>query len=210
VAIKYSRFAFVPIAGLPGSGKSDLVAKLNEQGEQVLSIEEIAGLQGVCLADLFGESIVEQAEFERRLAARLHGFADSRCVYVEWKKPEVTGYELPSPLMTQVRAAPAAYVDEPREVRALNLMTKYSEWSEHIDLLLVKLPRRGVDPKLIGELSHAARQSTLTFVETLLSKYLDPLYEQEIEKLNIVWRGPARDLPIWEEREVCRPSSVRR
>ncbi len=192
--IDCSRFAFIPIAGLAGSGKSDAIARLKDVGEQVLNIEEIAGLQGVCLADLFGETVIGQREFQERLHARFHSFSNLRHVYVEWKKPEVTGFQLPAGLVAEIRLAPAVYIEEPRPGRVLALLQKYSEWNEHLDLLMTKLPWRGVGSRLMDELSAAATQSTQAFVERLLSEYLDPLYEEEVQRLNIVWRGSAGDL----------------
>lgn len=185
----YSRLRFVPILGLAGSGKSEAIAKFKENGEPVLSIEDIAGVEGVCLAGLFGENIIGQEELEKRLFDLFEQLDIRKSIYVEWKKVEITGYFLPDSLVAAIRNSPAIYIEEAFKDRVENLLSKYSEWNDHLDVLFRKLTDSGFDRDLLAKLMNAASVSTRKFVEVLLSEYLDPLYLQEIGLFKIHWRG---------------------
>ncbi len=183
--IDYHRLAFVPVVGLAGSGKSALLEQLAATGKQVLSLEEVAGVSGVCLAGLFGDAVVGQEELDVRLKVILAECDPAKPIYVEWKKVEVTGYALPEALITAVRTGPAIFVDTPLAQRIAALLEKYPAWHSRLDTFLKRVADNGLDRNVLAMLERAASISVSRFVEVLLVEHLDPLYMNEIQHFQL-------------------------
>lgn len=181
----YEALRFIPVLGFAGSGKSALIAALGDDGMQVLSVEDLAGVTGVCLAPLFGEQVAEQAEIDHRLACALAECDDQRDIYVEWKQHEVTGYHLPAALVAAIRRCPAVLVDTSFTNRVDTLLETYLAWDGRFDAFLVRAEQAGFGADLLTKLRAASRHSTRRFVETLVADYLDPLYAIEINEFSV-------------------------
>src|SRR5437899_2614777 len=78
-----TEFAEDVICGLPGTGKSRLLAALAAVGAQTLDLEGIARHRGSLLGDLPGEPQPSQKSFETQLVDALGRLDPSRPVYVE-------------------------------------------------------------------------------------------------------------------------------
>jgi hypothetical protein len=186
--IDYSAFNFVPVLGLCGSGKSESLACMRDGGHQVICPEELAGIKGVCLADMFGDALISQADFDQRVNDALLALDPGERVMFEWKSPNVMGLRFDPALVTAIRQAPAFFYETTHESRVARLVSQYDAWAEATDLLIVRLmPRIGVIPGLVGKLERSASLSE--FVGLLLTEWLDPEYQREIDRFRVEWRG---------------------
>ena len=78
-----SRFRFVVLCGLTGSGKSRLLAALAAAGAQTLDLEAIARHRGSLLGEFPGVAQPSQKAFETAIAAALGALDPARVVFVE-------------------------------------------------------------------------------------------------------------------------------
>ena len=133
--MNFMDYRFIPVLGKTGSGKSDILKSLSDFGNQVLSLEELAGVKGVCLAHTFSDTLISQQEFLNRLVACFNSFDKSRPIWVEWKGDDVTGLMVPADLSMVIRRYGGVFLDVDLDIRVDRLLTDYSDWHDHIDLI---------------------------------------------------------------------------
>jgi tRNA 2-selenouridine synthase len=174
-----ARFKYVVVGGPTGSGKTDLLGVLEEQGAQVLDLEGIAGHRGSVLG--FDPEIPRQSQkgFDTKLVSMLQRFDPARPVFVEAESRRIGIVHLPAALYETMKQGRLVIVDVPMEERVAYLSREYVWFKENPDKLKDKLlvlkEIRG--KKTIGkwfELIDAGQWDA--FVEELLSVHYDPLY----------------------------------
>lgn len=171
-----------PIVGLTGAGKTAWLNRGVENGAQVISVELLAGVTGVCLRNLTGP-VISAVDLEAALMAKLGQFDQSLPVYVEWKPELVHRVELPQWFVKQVRSATAWCVVASFESRVDRLLSDYGSLAEHLDYVVEIFERSGVlndvDMSLLRgfEVADDAR----AMVAFLLERYFDPLYVADIK-----------------------------
>ena len=99
-----SRFDFVVVCGLTGSGKSRLLGALTIAGAQTLDLELLARHRGSLLGDLPGAPQPSQKAFESALLERLDPFDPARPVFVESESRRVGTVQLPDALRERANA----------------------------------------------------------------------------------------------------------
>ena len=179
--MNYSNFRYRPVVGLSGCGKSEFLDKRRAIGNQVVSVEALAGVTGVCLAPAFDTPLISQSEFDERLLVTFETFDFEQEVWVEWKGTRVTGLALPPAPCNTVRRGRALFIDAELEERVERLVTCYSEWAEHLDSAATKLASI---PEMNQDVANKLRQlaeerDVHAFVRTMLTRHFDPLYERE-------------------------------
>lgn len=177
----FEYYRYCALMGLSGVGKSLLVDDLLAQGEQVLSIEHLLEIRGICLKNIFDTVDIEPAVFDETLMRAFARFDRGRVVHIEWKPPEIFGIALPPGLIASVRLGACRLLSCPMEERITRLVEQYGAWHEHQEVIVAMLSPR------LSEQQHERLSKTVgcdvrVFVEVLLRDYFDPLYEAEMAK----------------------------
>ena len=117
---------FVVLTGLPGVGKTDMLARLAAAGEQVLDLEALAGNRGSSFGRV-GLSVDEpsEAEFHRLIADALAGFDPARLVWVEDEGPHIGRLWLPHDVIKALAEAETVELTCPIEQRVERLTATY-------------------------------------------------------------------------------------
>jgi hypothetical protein len=189
-----SEWNFTPVLGLTGSGKTAWLNRRIDNGAQVLSVELLAGVTGVCLRNLSGP-VISPGDLEDALMAKLASFDPARSVYVEWKPELVHRVELPSWFVACVRRATAWCIVEPFARRVDRLLADYGPLADHLDYVVEIFERSNVLSRedlcmLRGfEVSDDARG----MVAFLMEHYFDPLYIEDVKAFPAVGFGRFSD-----------------
>jgi len=178
-----SRLRWHVVAGPTGSGKSRLLQRLAERGEQVLDLEAIARHRGSVLGLLPDETQPSQKAFETRLWDALRRFDADRVVFVESESRRVGRCHLPDAVIDAMRAAPCTSLRAPIDVRARLLLDEYRHFVEHppqlferLDRLLPLHGRARIDAW--KAMAHAGQWPE--FVESMLAVHYDPAYARSM------------------------------
>jgi len=186
------------VAGPTGSGKSRLLQRLAERGEQVLDLEAIARHRGSVLGLLPDEVQPSQKAFETATWDALRRFDPARVVFVESESRRVGRCHVPDAVIDAMRAARCTRLQAPVDVRARLLLEEYrhfvddpTQLFERLDRLLELHGRARLDSW--KEQARAGRWQE--FVESLLQQHYDPAYERSMRS-NYAQLGSGETLDI--------------
>jgi tRNA 2-selenouridine synthase len=179
------RFHYRVVCGVTGSGKSRLLQRLAEQGQQVLDLEALASHRGSVLGLVPGRPQPGQKQFESRLWDALRRFDPARPVIVESESKKVGDLRVPERLIERMRASPCIQLELPLEARVQLLMEDYdffvhdtAAFCERLDALLTL---RGHE--VVNAWQQAARGGHLReVVRDLLVSHYDPIYRQSMKR----------------------------
>jgi len=180
-----SRFRFVVLCGLTGSGKSRLLAALAAAGAQTLDLEAIARHRGSLLGEFPGVEQPSQKAFETAIAATLGALDPARIVFVESESKRIGKLQLPATLLERMRGG-----------RSLTLVTALAqrvalikeEYGLPLDDPAVLTQRLQPLAPLVGKAAlqrweaFAAEKDWDALIGELLSLHYDPLYTRSLQR----------------------------
>ncbi len=176
---------FRTICGTTGSGKSRLLAYLENAGAQVLDLEQLAAHRGSVLGGLPTEPQPTQKMFESRLWQALRGFSSERVVYVESESKKIGDLRVPETLMACMRASPCIRLQTDTADRVGLLIEDYPHLVTDTTLLVKQLshltPLHGHE-RIDAWQALAESGEVGALVETLLLEHYDPAYLRSIER----------------------------
>ena len=180
------RYKYRVVCGPTGSGKSRLLAALDELGAQVLDLEGLAAHRGSILGNLPDADQPPQKLFESRLWEALQKFDPDSPVYVEAESKKIGNLRVPDALLAEMwQYGQCIRVEMAQEQRIALLKEEYAHFLENPATLneklgcLTSLHGKGVIQKWQA-LSTGRAWDEL--VAELLVKHYDPAYNKSTAK----------------------------
>lgn len=118
-------FKLVVIGGKTGSGKTDVLLKLKEKGEQVIDLEGLANHKGSAFGALGLPPQPSTEHFENMLADELKHFDLNKRVWIEDESKTVGRVFLDLNLWRNMCASPVFVIELPMEIRLQRLVRDY-------------------------------------------------------------------------------------
>ncbi len=178
-----AKFSFRVLCGLTGSGKSLLLAALQQAGAQVLDLEDIARHRGSVLGDMPNEPQPAQKGFDSQVLARLESFDPSVPVFVESESKKIGLLRVPDSLIEAMWASPCLRLECATAIRVALLRNEYAHFLHDPALLRQQLDRlRGMYSNELLAHWHALceAQAWDEFIAELLQRHYDPAYNKSI------------------------------
>jgi tRNA 2-selenouridine synthase len=116
----------VVLAGLTGSGKTNLLYQLDEAGEQVIDLEGLARHRGSSFGGLGQPPQPTGEEFENELFLRWHKMDQNRPLWIEGESRFIGRIQIPQPIWDQMSVAPMVFVEVDLDRRVEFLVDDYS------------------------------------------------------------------------------------
>lgn len=163
------------LSGYTGVGKTEVLAALADQGEQVLDLEGIANHRGSAFGQMGEQPTTEH--FENEVAAKLLSFDLSKPIWVEDESRSIGKIYMPSALTEQMRNADMVLVDRDRSERIESICKLYGQ--AEIAELIAAFER--IERRMGGQFTKAAiehlNQGDLAAAADLALRYYDKGYE---------------------------------
>jgi tRNA 2-selenouridine synthase len=202
----------VVLAGRTGSGKTRLLQRLAEAGEQVLDLEGLAQHRGSVLGGLPGLPQPTQKAFDTRVWQALRSFDAARPVYVESESARIGSLRVSEPLLLRMRHhGRVVCIEMPTAGRVALLLEDYAFFADDVEgfcrLLdaLVELQGR----ERVGAWQALARAGQWAELFTrLMAEHYDPLYDRSMTRHFDLGAAPA--LPLADGGSMALDAAVRR
>lgn len=176
------------LCAFTGSGKTQILRKLSQQGVQVLDLEALANHRGSLLGEEWQEQPTPQPAqkyFESLLLQKLQSFKQSEPVWVESESNKIGQVYLPQSLWQQMKQASCVEIQLPTAARVQFLLQEYPHLITHADILKAKLgllkSRYGRE-KINQWYQLIDASQWHTFVEDVLQSHYDPSYTQSMRR----------------------------
>ncbi len=179
------RFRYRVVCGVTGSGKSRLLQRLSDGGQQVLDLEALANHRGSVLGLVPGSPQPGQKQFESRVWDALRRFDPSRPVIVESESKKVGDLRVPETLIECMRASPCIQLELSLDSRVQLLMDDYDFFVRDTDTFCQRLDALRVlrGHETVAAWQAAARAGrTREVVRDLLVNHYDPIYRQSMKR----------------------------
>lgn len=181
-------FNLIVLGGKTGSGKTEILAKLKELGEQIIDLEKIAVHKGSAFGALGEKLQPSQEQFENELGCLMHKFDSTKRVWIEDESRLIGTKVIPEKLWLQIRIAKMFYIDVPLEDRINYLTKEYGQFStEQLKQSVLKISKRLGNLQTKNALTALQENDLKTTCKICLS-YYDKSYThgiQQREKQNV-------------------------
>ena len=177
-----SPFRLIIIGGMTGTGKTDILLKLKEKGNQVLDLEAIAHHKGSVFGALGEEEQNSNEQFENDLFSFLSGCNPKIPVWVEDESQNIGRNLIPSGFFQQILNAHLICIETDMKSRVKRLIRDYAVFpSESLEMCIKKISRR------LGGLTtqhaiEALKRGDFGKVAELMLDYYDKTYTHSLTK----------------------------
>ncbi len=172
----------IVLGGKTGSGKTEILKKLKDKGEQVLDLELIAHHKGSAFGALGEESQNRNEQFENELVFNIAKLDPATLIWVEDESRSIGINSLPAGLFNQICIAPLVYLDAEKNFRISRLIDDYSSYrTSELEDCIKKISRRlgGLNTKIAIE---ALKNKDFEKVVDTVLVYYDKTYNYGLDK----------------------------
>ena len=137
------KYKLIVIGGKTGSGKTDVLLKLKEMGEQVIDLEALANHKGSAFGALGLPLQPSTEHFENMLAEEIKNFDLTKRVWIEDESKSVGRVFIDLNLWQNMRTSPVFVIELPLELRLQRLVRDYGEQpAEGLETAITNIQRR--------------------------------------------------------------------
>ncbi len=170
------------VGGATGSGKTEILQELKQQGEQVIDLEKLANHRGSAFGGIGQKMQPSSEQFQNSLFAVWRSLDLSRTIWVEDESFSIGGVQLPHEFWEHMKQAPVVVVEVPRALRVQRLVRDYG----HLDLVKLAEAIQTIERRLGGlrtqQALQALEENRLADVADLLLEYYDGSYQRNLER----------------------------
>lgn len=168
---------FRVLYGNTGSGKTEVLKKLKEKGQDILDLEGCANHRGSMLGGVGLGKASSQKMFESLVYHSLIN-RKSSTVYTEGESKKIGKVTMPDYLFNKIRAGENIEITANIETRIDNILRDYVNDTDEELLNSLSYLTRSLGADNIERLSKMIRQHDYRpVIEELMIKYYDPMYE---------------------------------
>jgi tRNA 2-selenouridine synthase len=117
----------IVLGGLTGSGKTELLHRLGQMGEQILDLENLAHHKGSVFGGFGQSGQPTNEQFENDLFADWKNIDPSSVVWIEDESRMIGNVSIPDPLFEQMCNAVMIRIETDRERRVRRLVDEYAK-----------------------------------------------------------------------------------
>ena len=183
--------SMIVLGGMTGSGKTEILRHLSEQGDQVVDLENLAHHKGSAFGSLGEPEQPTTEQFENDLAKVWMALDPGKPAWIEDESLNIGKVIIPDVFFQRMRNSPMYYIDLSFENRVERLLKEYGSFDREIlTEIIIKISKR-----MGGDITKYATDSLLRndkkkAVETVLS-YYDKTYKYSLKsrgevKINLI------------------------
>lgn len=192
-------FPLLVLGGMTGTGKTQILGKLEVQREQVIDLEDLAKHQGSSYGTLGYLVQPTQEQFENDLAHQLNLMEKSRRIWIEDESQTIGKRMIPKALWLQMRAAPMLKITIPAQERINALAHEYGNLEKTFLIECTDRIRKRLGPEQTRDAIQAIQENRMDDFVRLVLVYYDKTYntgqssrdKEKIYELECLTNDPA-------------------
>ena len=198
----------VILGGRTGSGKTEVLRKLTDLGEQVIDLEGLANHKGSAFGSLGQAPQPTVEQFENELHACLSRLDSAKPIWIEDESAAIGKVHLPKPFWEKMKQAPVIDIDVPLEARVSRLVEEYASFpDEQLAEAIRRIQRRlgdqnaraAIEALAVNDYARTAR-ICLGYYDKSYANCLDRREEGQVYRVEV--REDQPELTAQKVREV--------
>ncbi|MAV86859.1 MAG: tRNA 2-selenouridine(34) synthase MnmH [Rhodospirillaceae bacterium] len=179
------KFKFIVIGGYTGSGKTDILVKLEEIGAQVVNLEGLAKHRGSLLGALPDQSQPSQKYFESQLVKKLSLFDKRHPIFIEAESSRIGKLLIPNNIWKHMSLAPLVMINVSRDARSEYLFSSYKNLisqTKYLACLIHGMKTRYGNERIVYWQNLLDDKNWLGLAKSLLKDHYDPAYQRSMKR----------------------------
>ncbi|GAB3777692.1 tRNA 2-selenouridine(34) synthase MnmH [Spirosoma horti] len=172
------------IGGKTGSGKTDILKELVRQGEQIIDLEGLANHKGSSYGAIGQQTQPATEQFENKLFHTLLTLDANRRIWIEDESRNIGSCFIPMALWQQMRMAPVAFIDMPKDKRVHRLVAEYANIDHGLLIEATERIRKRLGGKVTKDALDALTRHDYATVADLTLDYYDKAYLHGLSQRN--------------------------
>jgi tRNA 2-selenouridine synthase len=173
---------FMVLAGPTGSGKTDILNDMQQEGEQVIDLEGLANHKGSAFGGIGMPPQPSNEQFENDIHQVLRRLNPEIPIWVEGESKTIGRNFIPHELFLKLNASPTFYISIPQRERIKRLVAEYGGFEQSVlEEAFVRIQKRlgGVRTQKAVE---AIQNKDYELAAMFALEYYDKTYEHSIQK----------------------------
>ncbi len=179
-------YPFHIIGGYTGSGKTLVLQELNNTGNRMLDLEDIAKHKGSAFGAIKGVPQPTQEMFENLLGEQLAVLdkTDTSPIWLEDESQRIGNINLPVPFWRTMREAPVFFLEVPFEERLKHIVEEYAIIDNDTLISAVNRIQKRLGGLETKTTIQCIEDNDITGAFRILLKYYDKHYKKALDKRN--------------------------
>lgn len=175
-------YNFRILSGFTGSGKTELLQKMQEKGAKVIDLELIANHKGSAFGHIGKGPQPSQEYFENSLALALFYLDGSSCIWLEDESRRIGHLNIPLALWNTMSKSPVILLNLPFELRLNRILAEYGDLErEALMHGIMRIQKRLGGLATKQAINYLLDGEIKSCFEILLA-YYDKYYQKHLEK----------------------------
>ena len=170
----------IVVSGFTGAGKTKVLQKLADAGEQVVDLEQLANHRGSAFGGIGQPPQPSTEQFENQLFQTLDSFDLAKPIWIEDEGSRVGSVVVPDAVYQRIRVSPAVSIECDRERRVENLLHDYGDLSLGPLIDSIHKIRKRLGGLALKQAIEAAERGDLKASIEIVLAYYDKTYQTAI------------------------------
>ena len=174
--------SIVVLGGFTGSGKTELLKSLEQQGEQVIDLEKLASHKGSVFGSFGQPGQPTNEQFENNLYSEWSSMDFSKPVWLEDESRMIGNVALPEPVFSQIQNGILVLLEVEKNTRVERLVQEYARFEkEQLGGAISKIKERLGGTRTAMAIN-ALENKRYSEVADIVLEYYDKAYQFSIDR----------------------------
>ncbi len=170
------------LSGDTGSGKTDILKKMESLGEQVVDLEGLAHHKGSAFGGIGQQEQPSTEQFENNLYDKVCDMDYSKRIWVEDESKSIGKNFIPEEFFRLMRSAPVVKINIPKEERVLRLKEEYTQVSPDVLIFHLNRIKKRLGPLETQKAIEAVQEGNMVKAIDITLDFYDKAYAYGLSK----------------------------